>query len=111
MAIKVETTVKVQDISEFSWGIVARCSHAHRAKNDSGEWETKSYTNVDVVLPSDAVVQKGDRIKVEGYVSAVAAYNKKDGSLGSTMRVNADSVIVDNFESNTPSPLEENVPF
>ena len=111
MAIKVETTVKVQDISEFSWGTVARCSHAHRAKNDSGEWETKSYTNVDVVLPSDAVVQKGDRIKVEGYVSAVAAYNKKDGSLGSTMRVNADSVTVENFESTSSAPQIEDAPF
>lgn len=108
MAIKVETTVKVQDISEFAWGTVARCSHAHRSKNDSGEWETKSYTNVDVVLPSDAIVQKGDRIKVEGFVSAVAGYNKKDGNIGTTLRVNADSVIVDNFESSTASA---DVPF
>lgn len=110
MAIKVETTVKVQDISEFSWGTVARCSHAHRAKNDSGEWETKSYTNVDVVLPQDAVVQKGDRIKVEGFVSAVAGYNKKDGNIGTTLRVNADSVIVENFESST-APSSADAPF
>lgn len=110
MAIKVETTVKVQDISEFSWGIVARCSHAHRAKNDAGEWETKSYTNVDVVLPDDAVVQKGDRIKVEGFISGVAGYNKKDGNIGTTLRVNADSVIVDNFESSS-APASADVPF
>ena len=110
MAIKVETTVKVQDISDFSWGTVARCSHAHRAKNDAGEWETKSYTNVDVVLPADAVVQKGDRIKVEGFISGVAGYTKKDGNIGTTLRVNADSVIVDNFESSSATPSAD-VPF
>jgi hypothetical protein len=107
MALKVTTTVKVQDISEFAWGTVLRCSHAHRVKSDSGEWETKSYTNVDVV--SDGTpVQKGDRITVEGNISSVVGYSKKDGTIGATMKINAQSILVDNFEG---AKVTEDIPF
>lgn len=93
MSIDVSTTVKVQDVSEFSWGTVLRCSHAHRAKNDAGEWETKSYSNIDVVTSPDlGVFQKGDRIIVQGYATGIAGYNKKDGTIGATLRLKATQI-------------------
>ena len=94
MAIEITTTVFVNDSKPLDFGWVIKCGHPHRYKDDQGDWSTASTTYVDVIIRKNKYeefkdftdLQSGTRINVKGY-GKPTAFEKKDGSLGSTLQL------------------------
>lgn len=94
MAIEITTTVFVNDIKPLDFGWVLKCGHPHRYKDDQGDWSTASTTYVDVIIRKSKFEEfkdyvnlgAGTRINVKGY-GKPTAFEKKDGSLGSTLQM------------------------
>jgi len=94
MAIEISATVFVNEVKTLDFGWVLKCSHSHRFKNDQDEWETASYTNIDLIINKRnaeefmelTTLESGSRISFTGYGKSVA-YLKKDGTPGSSLSV------------------------
>lgn len=94
MAIEIKFTGFINEVKELDFGYVIRCSHAHRYKTEDGDWNTASYTNIDMIIRKDKASEFGDlitaeegsRVTVSGYGKPVA-YLKKDGDPGTKLQV------------------------
>jgi hypothetical protein len=86
MAIEIKFTGFINEVKTLDFGYVVRCSHAHRYKNEDGDWSTASYTNIDLIIRKDKsseytdllAAEEGSRITVTGF-GKPGAYLKKDG--------------------------------
>lgn len=94
MAIEIKFTGFLNEVKELDWGYVARCSHAHRYKQEDGDWATASYTNIDLVIRKDRAgeysdllaADEGSRVTVVGYGKPVG-YLKQNGEVGTKLSI------------------------
>lgn len=94
MAIEIKFTGFLNEVRELDWGYVVRCSHAHRYKQEDGDWATASYTNIDLVIRKDKAgeytdllaADEGSRVTVMGYGKPVG-YLKQNGDVGTKLSI------------------------
>ena len=94
MAVKVTVEGWIHERKDFAWGTVLVVTSDVRAKNAStGQWETVGKEYIDVTVTPDHLSAIGDDklISVTGSFKATA-YQKKDGTLGVQLKVNAQEV-------------------
>lgn len=103
--IKNEATVKVtgwlNDPKSFDWGSAAKVSVDVRKKTETGAWETVDKVIYDVTFDSSFPDSK--QVTVEGRITGVNTYSKRDGSTGVSIKVRADKV--------TPAIDKADAPF
>jgi hypothetical protein len=103
--IKNEATVKVtgwlNDPKSFDWGSAAKVSVDVRKKTETGTWETVDKVIYDVTFDSSFPDSK--QVTVEGRITGVNTYSKRDGSTGVSIKVRADKV--------TPAIDKADAPF
>lgn len=123
MALQLVFEGYVNEVKQFSWGTVARMSHAQRAKDDAtGEWTTVSRDYLDVTLPEGASAAEGDILRVEGTLK-VGTFEKRDGTQGISLKVRAQNIdkVMRTGTAAAPAtpveapagwePISESVPF
>lgn len=102
--IKNEATVKVtgwlNDPKVFDWGSAAKVSVDVRKKTAAGTWETVDKTVYDVTF--DGVFPDAKQVIVEGRVSGLNIFEKRDGTTGVSIKVRADKVLPALDEGDTP---------
>lgn len=89
---RVTVTGWLNDTKTFDWGNVAKVSVDVRKKNDStGQWETVDKTVYDVVF--DGFFPDAKQVTVNGKITGLNTYEKRDGSTGFSIKVRADAVV------------------
>lgn len=94
MAIEIKFTGFINEVKELDWGYVVRCSHAHRYKQEDGDWATASYTNIDLVIRKDKAgeftdlltADEGSRVTVTGFGKPIG-YLKQNGDVGTKLSI------------------------
>ena len=93
--IKNEATIKVtgwlNDPKSFDWGSAAKVSVDVRRKTEAGTWETVDKVVYDVTF--DGAFPDAKQVTVEGRVSGINTYQKRDGSTGVSIKVRAERVL------------------
>jgi RPA family protein len=92
MAIKVEFDGWVNEVKVFDWGTVLKVSHDQRSKNaQTGEWETtgKDYFDITVTPEQASAVSAAKVIHVVGNIRKIETFEKRDGSVGVSVKVRA----------------------
>jgi hypothetical protein len=93
--IKNEATVKVtgwlNDPKNFDWGSAAKVSVDVRKKTEAGTWETVDKVVYDVTW--DNTFPDAKQVTVEGRISGLNIYEKRDGSTGVSIKVRAERVM------------------
>lgn len=130
MAIEIKFTGFINEIRTLDFGYVVKCSHAHRYKNEDGDWSTASYTNIDLIIRKEKANEytdllsagEGSRITVTGY-GKPNAYLKKDGDPAASLNIDhpteyviepkkdAVSVVQEILDPAFQQILKEDVPF
>lgn len=95
MAIEIKFTGFINEVKSLDFGYVVKCSHAHRYKNEDGDWSTASYTNIDLIISKDKAndftdllaAPEGSKVSVTGY-GKPTAYLKKDGDPAASLVIN-----------------------
>lgn len=94
MAIEIKFTGFINEVKTLDFGYVVRCSHAHRYKNEDGDWSTASYTNIDLIIRKDKAgeytdllaADEGSRVTVTGF-GKPAGYLKQNGEVGTKLTI------------------------
>ena len=94
MAIEIKFTGFINEVKSLDFGYLVKCSHAHRYKNEDGDWSTASYTNIDLIIRKDKAseytdllaAENGSRITVTGF-GKPSAYLKKDGDPAASLTI------------------------
>jgi hypothetical protein len=94
MAIEIKFTGFINEVKSLDFGYVVKCSHAHRYKNEDGDWSTASYTNIDLIVRKDKAseytdllaAENGSKITASGY-GKPSAYLKKDGDPAASLTI------------------------
>lgn len=81
----------LNDPKTFDWGSAAKVSVDVRKTNDAGEWETVDKVVYDVI--SDNPFPDANQVTVTGRIVSLNTFEKRDGSIGASVKVRADSVI------------------
>jgi hypothetical protein len=93
--IKNEATIKVtgwlNDPRVFDWGSAAKVSVDVRKKTPAGAWETVDKTVYDVTF--DGAFPDAKQVTVEGRITGLNTFEKRDGTTGVTVKVRADKVL------------------
>ena len=87
----VTVTGWLNDPKVFGWGSAAKVSVDVRKQNDSGEWETVDKTVYDVTY--EGTFPDARQVTVDGRISGLNTYEKRDGTTGVSVKVRAESVI------------------
>lgn len=112
MAIEITTTVFVNDSRPLDFGYVIKCGHPHRYQDDQGDWTTASTTYIDLIIRRQKAdefqeflnLPSGTRINVKGYGKPVA-FEKKDGSLGSTLQMEPTEITLVEKQQDVDAPF------
>lgn len=103
--VKNEATVKVtgwlNDVKVFDWGNVAKVSVDVRKKTPAGTWETVDKVVYDITY--EGAFPDAKQVTVEGRVSGLNIFEKRDGTTGVSIKVRADKV--------TPALDKDDAPF
>lgn len=119
MAIEVTTTAFLNEVKEMDFGYVVKFSHPHRYKPKDGDWTTASTTYIDFVLQKAKAAEfadllqapEGTRVQFTGF-GKPTSFQKKDGSLGSTLKVDITVYeILDAKGTTSLNQLIEDAPF
>jgi single-stranded DNA-binding protein len=111
MALSITFDGFVQETKSFDWGTVAVVTHANRAKDDQGNWQTVSRDYIDVTLPEGIVATPDTRVRVTGTLK-VDAYVNKNGEGKPRLKVRAtafEQVDSNQYQGNTTTADE--MPF
>jgi len=112
MAIEINTTVFINDSRPLEFGTVIKCGHPHRYKTEQGDWSTASTTYIDIIVKNSKLKEfeeflhlpSGTRINVKGYGKPVA-FEKKDGSLGSTLQMEPTEISLVEKQEDSEAPF------
>lgn len=120
MTLKIEFEGYVNEVKSFDWGTVASVSHAQRAKNANGDWETVGKDYIDVTLPEGVSTIENTKVKVIGSLKP-DAYTNKNGEAKPRLKVRAwEFEQVDALPGGIPTPrivrevappADEDLPF
>jgi single-stranded DNA-binding protein len=113
MALNITFDGYVQEVKQFQWGTVAVVSHAHRAKDDNGQWQTVGRDYIDVTLPDGFTAEQDTKVRVTGSLK-VDAYTNKNGEAKPRLKVRATDfglVDVNQYQGTTAPVAEEDLPF
>lgn len=102
--IKNEAIVKItgwlNDTKSFDWGSAGKVSVDVRKKTDEGKWETVDRVTYDVTF--EAGFPNAERVTVEGRITGLNVYEKRDGSTGVSVKVRANSVVAATDKEDAP---------
>ena len=87
----VTVTGWLNDPKTFDWGSAAKVSVDVRKKNDLGEYETVDKIVYDVTFEGSFPDAK--QVVVTGRIVSLNTFEKRDGSIGASVKVRADQVI------------------
>lgn len=88
---KVTVTGWLNDTKAFDWGNVAKVAVDQRRKNDvTGEWETVDKLVYDVAY--EGIFPDAKQVTVNGRITGINTFDKRDGSTGVSIKVRAESV-------------------
>jgi hypothetical protein len=112
MAIAIEATVFVNEVKQLDFGHILKCGHPHRYKAEDGDWTTASTTYLDIIIRNNKTaefqdflqLQSGTRIAVKGF-GKPTAFEKKDGSLGSTLQLEPTEITVVENKQDADAPF------
>ena len=90
----VTVTGWLNDVKDFQWGRALKVAVDVRKKNHQDEWETVDKTIYDVTTDSQTALDDVKQVTVVGRIVGTSAFQKRDGSTGSAIRVRAESVSV-----------------
>lgn len=80
----------LNDPKTFDWGSAAKVSVDQRKQNEQGQWETVDKTVYDVTF--DGFFPDAKQVTVEGRITGLNVFQKKDGTTGVSIKVRAQSV-------------------
>lgn len=80
----------LNDAKVFDWGSAAKVSVDVRKQNDAGVWETVDKLVYDVTFSGSFPDAK--QVTVEGRITGLNTYEKRDGTTGASIKVRAESV-------------------
>jgi len=99
----VQVTGWLNDVKVFDWGQAAKVSVDQRKQNAEGNWETVDKTVYDVTF--DGSFPDSKQVTIEGRITGLNIFEKRDGTTGVSIKVRAESVTaVENTKS-------EDLPF
>lgn len=81
----------LNDAKTFDWGSAAKVSVDVRKQNTAGEWETVDKIVYDVT--TEGTIPDAKQVTVIGRIVSLNTFEKRDGSIGASVKVRADSVI------------------
>lgn len=81
----------LNDAKTFDWGSAAKVSVDVRKQNTAGEWETVDKIVYDVT--TEGSIPDAKQVTVTGRIVSLNTFEKRDGSIGASVKVRADSVI------------------
>lgn len=83
----------LNDTRAFDWGTVGKVAVDQRRKNDAtGQWETVDKLVYDVSF--EGIFPDSKQVTVNGRITGINTYEKRDGSSGYSIKVRAESVEV-----------------
>lgn len=81
----------LNDTKTFDWGNVGKVAVDQRRKNDiTGQWETVDKIVYDVSY--EGIFPDAQQVTVTGRITGINTYDKRDGTIGISIKVRADSV-------------------
>jgi len=86
----ISVTGWLNDPKTFDWGSAAKVSVDQRKQNSQGIWETVDKTVYDVTF--DGSFPDTKQVIVEGRITGLNTFPKKDGTTGVSVKVRAESV-------------------
>ena len=98
-----QVTGWLNDVKVFDWGQAAKVSVDQRKQNAEGVWETVDKTVYDVTF--DGSFPDSKQVTIEGRITGLNIFEKRDGTTGVSIKVRAESVLA---AENTKS---EELPF
>lgn len=81
----------LNDAKTFDWGSAAKVSVDVRKQNTAGEWETVDKIVYDVTY--EGTIPDAKQVTVTGRIVSLNTFERRDGSIGASVKVRADSVI------------------
>lgn len=87
----VTVTGWLNDAKTFDWGSAAKVSVDVRKKNDAGVYETVDKIVYDVTF--EGAIPDAKQVVVTGRIVSLNTFEKRDGSIGASVKVRADQVI------------------
>jgi len=98
----IQVTGWLNDVKSFDWGSAAKVSVDQRKQNAEGQWETVDKTVYDVTF--DGAFPDSKQVTVEGRITGINIFEKRDGTTGVSIKVRAESV-------NAVNTAKEELPF
>lgn len=86
----VQITGWLNDVKSFDWGAAGKVSVDQRKQNAEGVWETVDKTVYDVTFSGSFPDSK--QVTVEGRITGLNIFEKRDGTTGVSIKVRAESV-------------------
>ena len=87
----IQVTGWLNDVKSFDWGAAAKVSVDQRKQNAEGQWETVDKTVYDVTF--EGAFPEAKQVTVEGRVTGLNIFEKRDGTTGVSIKVRAESVV------------------
>lgn len=87
----VTVTGWLNDAKVFDWGSAAKVSVDVRKQNSAGVWETVDKLVYDCTFEGSFPDAK--QVTVQGRISGLNTYEKRDGTTGASIKVRAESVV------------------
>lgn len=98
----IQVTGWLNDVKSFDWGAAGKVSVDQRKQNAEGQWETVDKTVYDVTF--DGAFPDSKQVTVEGRITGINIFEKRDGTTGVSIKVRAESV-------NAVNTAKEELPF
>ena len=89
---QIELTGWLNDVKEFQWGRALKVAVDQRKQNEQGDWETVDKTVYDVTTNDSTPLENVKQVTIVGRITGTSTFQKRDGSMGSAIKVRADSV-------------------
>jgi hypothetical protein len=99
----VQVTGWLNDVKVFDWGQAAKVSVDQRKQNAEGNWETVDKTVYDVTF--DGSFPDSKQVTIEGRITGLNIFEKRDGTTGVSIKVRAESVLA------AENTKQEELPF
>lgn len=115
MAIEIKFTGYVKEVRSGvgsngkPWALAKVVHNQVKRNADDTAWETVGRDYLDVFLPASVVPAEDDRVEVVGKLKT-STFDKKDGTKGISLSVNAESVTIVGANKNKPTQSAANVP-
>jgi len=87
----IQVTGWLNDVKSFDWGSAAKVSVDQRKQNAEGQWETVDKTVYDVTF--EGAFPEAKQVTVEGRITGLNIFEKRDGTTGVSIKVRAESVV------------------